>query len=242
VAFLIPSLVFFVVPNQYNLAWAAPWFLGSFALGMWGAQVAFSPAAAARRFRDAPWRIIAVVAAVVVVAMLATGNADLAGPVMDGLVSVCALACILASVLHVNSTEKSSGVMRVLGSRSLVFVAGFSYSLYLLQQPILKVMETAVGGLPLSYDKVLMIQLMLGTPIVLAVAWLFSEFCERPFSGGGVLLPYIRRAFRGTSVARPAGNEIRDVLSSSEAPASVRSVLIRAASETGTQARLPLDR
>ncbi|HEY2301851.1 MAG TPA: acyltransferase, partial [Acidimicrobiales bacterium] len=70
VAFLIPSLVFFVVPNQYNLAWAAPWFLGSFALGMWGAQVAFSPAAAARRFRDAPWRIIAVVAAVVVVAML----------------------------------------------------------------------------------------------------------------------------------------------------------------------------
>ena len=32
-------------------------------------------------------------------------------------------------------------------------------------------------------------QLLVTTPIVIAVAWLFGELFERPFTGGGVLLP-----------------------------------------------------
>jgi peptidoglycan/LPS O-acetylase OafA/YrhL len=47
----------------------------------------------------------------------------------------------------------------------------------------------------LSYDENILLQLAVGTPTVMAVAWLFSEIFERPFTRDGILLPAAKRLF-----------------------------------------------
>ncbi len=64
-----------VPPLSSATFWAAPWLLGSFAIGMLGAVIGFSPA-----WRDSPWRIVcrwnwlAAAASAIIIAMVATGR------------------------------------------------------------------------------------------------------------------------------------------------------------------------
>jgi peptidoglycan/LPS O-acetylase OafA/YrhL len=201
IAWFVGSLPFLLLPGDSNFFWACPWFLGSFALGMAGAMIAVSPQYRESTMRNrVPWGGLSLLFFGLLVAICATGCADsLAYPIIDLEVSILAFCWINACIQHtaIAGGRGSGGsfMLRILGSRALVYLGGFSYSLYLVQHPILRFTEKALGRLPLSYDANVAIHLLVVTPLIMVVAWLFAELFERPFTSGAYLLPAIQRRF-----------------------------------------------
>ena len=205
VAWAVPTILYFAIPTSSNLYWAAPWFVGSFALGMWGAHLGYSPTVAGDRWRRIPWGSLTVAALAAIVLVLATGNSDWPPPLTDGIVSIFAVAWIMACVVRVSVRSEDPGHMvKALSVPALVYVGGFSYSIYLLQHPLLRLSEKLLAELPLTDDQILTVQLLIGTPIILGIAWVFGEFFERPFTGHGVILPYVKARW----AARRGGAEV----------------------------------
>jgi peptidoglycan/LPS O-acetylase OafA/YrhL len=189
--------IYFGVPADNNLYWAAPWFVGSFALGMWGAEVSFADQPWPGRLRRLPWSRVSLASFALLVAVLAGGGDAWAYVWTDGLVSIFAATLIVALVAQAHETPEGRRTTRFCSARPIAFLGGFSYSMYLLQHPLLKLTEKAFGSMPVSYDVVVTVQLLVGTPFILFVSWVFAEFLERPFTGGGLLLPYLRRRLGG---------------------------------------------
>lgn len=196
----------FVVPASYNFYWAAPWFVGSFAVGMWGASVCFSPTGPLRGLEAVPWNWVAWGSlGVLTVALFASGGAQPL-PVFDAIVSVLALAWILSCVRHHASNATTASVPehgergfrvtmhRLLTSRPLCLLGAFSYSIYLLQHPLLRFTEAVLGQSSLSAEAILWTQLVIGTPLILAASWVFAQFFEFPFTSGSYLLGVLRNA------------------------------------------------
>jgi peptidoglycan/LPS O-acetylase OafA/YrhL len=183
-AWVIGSLPFFLLPPDENFYWACPWFLGSFALGMASAATWFAPAPFASAMpRRLPWAPLAMASFVALVALVVTGRVDTwPRPLVDLVVSVFAFCLINACAQRASAgAEKTGPLLRVLGSRALVFVAGFSYSLYLLQHPVLRFSERVLAALHLSSDAIVAAHLLVVTPLVMVLAWIFSELFEKPF-------------------------------------------------------------
>jgi len=200
-AWAVALVLHFALPSGQNFAWAAPWFVGSFALGMWGATVAFSGGEATRRFAAKPWGWIALGALTLLVAIVASSGSRLSLPILDAIVSVLALAWILACV-HRHATltadgRESSSMNRFLGAPAMVLLGGFSYSLYVLQHPLLRLTEKVLGQTSLGYEAVLWVQFLVGTPLIMAASLLFAEIFELPFTTGSHVLAAINRRRRG---------------------------------------------
>jgi peptidoglycan/LPS O-acetylase OafA/YrhL len=200
--FLVGSLPFFLLPPAANYWWACPWFIGSFALGMWGALIGFAPQYVGSFLRErARWALFALVAFAVVIAICAFGKVEApVHPLIDLVVSLFAIFWINALVQQSRRRSAEPGqpaqpglIARFLGSKALVYLGGFSYSLYLVQHPVLRFTEKVFGRFAISADALVAIHLLLVTPLAVAVAWLFSEFFERPFTTGGTILPALRR-------------------------------------------------
>jgi peptidoglycan/LPS O-acetylase OafA/YrhL len=131
--------------------------------------------------------------------MIATGlDARIGYPVIDLIVSVLAFCLINACGQHFRSqaTGLQGLFARILSSRALVYIGGFSYSLYLMQHPVLRLTERVLGRIPVGYDAQIAIHLLVDSALVMGVAWLFSELFERPFTSGGLLLQALQRRLR----------------------------------------------
>lgn len=198
VAWVLGSLPFFLLPSSNNFFWACPWFVGSFALGMAGAVIGFSPAASYETLRSrVPWAWLAMGLLVVLIVCIGSGWADTLGyPVVDLTVSLFAFSWINACVQRTAGGGAGGVGVRILSSKALVYLAGFSYSLYLVQHPVLRFTEKVVNRLRLGYDASIAVQMFVGISVVLATAWLFAEVFERPFTTGALLVPALRRRFR----------------------------------------------
>lgn len=202
---VVGMLPFYLLPKDDNYFWASPWFLGSFMFGVWGAVLGFTPGREGTWLRDrAPWGVFSWLCFVAIVLLVGTGRSESwALPVVDFIVSGFAFCWINACAHQTRAAAlgEPSLMLRILGSRPLVYLGGFSYSLYLVQHPVLRLAEKVVAKLTASRDTNIQIHLLVVVPITIAVAWLFSEFFERPFTSGGILLPAIRR--RLAPAARP---------------------------------------
>lgn len=203
VAWGLGVLPFVLLPPERNFFWACPWFLGSFALGLLGASIAFAP-----RFRNGalyertPWGVLALVCLAVLVAVIASGaTATLAYPVVDLIVSLFAFCWINAAARVTLRGERGGPLHRLLCTPAAAALGGFSYSLYLIQHPILRLTEKLVDRLPFGIDGKVLAHLFLGTPVVMCAAWLFAEFFEKPFTTGGTLLPALQRRLRRAPVS-----------------------------------------
>jgi peptidoglycan/LPS O-acetylase OafA/YrhL len=197
-----------LAPNE-NLWWAGPWLLGSFSLGMLGASIHFSPEYANSWWRKrAPWGLFAVIAAGLTA--LVRGRPESWNHIaVDACVSVCALCIINRCVVDSNSPEGSGAWSRLFGSKLLVALGGFSYSLYLIQHPILTIAKNLLNKLRVERDAHLQLELLVAVPITLALAWLFAELFERPFTSGGVLLPALRRRLGAAAESpKPAPQQV----------------------------------
>jgi peptidoglycan/LPS O-acetylase OafA/YrhL len=194
-AWILGALPFYVLPRDENFFWACPWFVGSFALGMWGAVIGFAPTHQDSWLRNrAPWALVSVAAFAFLVAIIVADRPEfLAYPVIDFVVSLVAFSLINACVQSAHTRPTNPGALkRFLDSNALAWLGGFSYSVYLIQHPLLRLTEKAAEKLPLDADAVVLLHLGFAVPLVLAAAWLFAEFFEKPFTSGGVLLPLLR--------------------------------------------------
>lgn len=192
-AWILTSWTVFVLPDDVSLFWASPWFVGSFALGMYGAHLGFAPEDAARPRKQLPWGGLTWLSFAVVVA-IAYFQPAWPYPLIDFPISVFAF-CWINACLQMTRRGESNVVLRALESRTLVYLGGFSYSVYLVQHPLLRLSEKAFNRFGFSHDANLLAHLLVVTPIVLAAAWVFSELVERPFTSGGILIPAFKRRF-----------------------------------------------
>jgi peptidoglycan/LPS O-acetylase OafA/YrhL len=204
-AWLVGSLPTFLLPPEQSLYWACPWFIGSFAMGMAGAATFFSPGAP-RAAARIPWFRIALLSFAVLFALGLTGKTESwPYPVVDLVVSVFALCMIAAGAQHVLSGDgRRNVILDSLAWRPFVSLSGFSYSLYLIQHPFLRLSERLVNRLQLSYETGLLIHLFVVVPAITGLAWVFAEFFERPYTGDERLLPWLRRTLSGRFVTTPA--------------------------------------
>lgn len=196
----------FGMPDNANLAWAAPWFAGSFAAGMWGAWTAYRPGVEetsdARR-----WGLLAALAFALLVAILSRDPGSTPLPVLDLIVTVGSVAGILMCIrIHRSRSERGSpgAGYRFLESRQVIWLGAVSYSVYLVQHPLLRLSEQVLGRSGLGVEAALWVQFLIGTPLIVALAWLFAEFFELPFTTGSHLLPRLRSLVPTSTSTAPA--------------------------------------
>lgn len=215
VAWAVPLIVHFTVPFDQNLDWAAPWFVGSFALGMWAAVAANQSEETLRR----PWGPIGLGCLAFLVFLLAGPGSDMSLALLDLLVSVMAVALILtctarlvretgASTLRPVTADESFAPGRLnalLSSGPMLSLGAFSYSLYLLQHPMLRLSEAVLDRTSLGFEAILWVQLIVCIPLIMVVARIFAEFFELPFTSGSRVLNAVLPAKRARSSADLAG-------------------------------------
>ena len=159
-------------------------YVGLFAMGMFGANVAFPNDRASRALNRLPWPLITVLMTLVVALMFLPHLWD--GPhlhvyVVDYAVGVWSMCALVTA-----SRDERGWTARVLGCKPLVFVGTFAYSVYLIHAPLLQVLwQGPFAPLQARPFAMLAALTLLGTPLILGAAYGFFLVFERPFLRAG---------------------------------------------------------
>ena len=166
-----------VGPHFVKLQWMHPAlfpFLALFVFGMLGATIGFNregnwPALRRRSF----WLPLALLCFGLSLKMLTTRFFEFSDYVFG-------IGCL---ALLVGLERSQEGLLRkFLSGKYLVFIGGFSYSLYLTHAPLIQLFWQ-YGLRPLHQGKTptFLLLAFVGTPLFVGAAYLFSLFGERPF-------------------------------------------------------------
>jgi len=166
--------------GPFHLAGAMPWFLALFSLGMLAAAIHETDLAHMRRMREwRHWPAAALVASLGIVAVcIVAGRGGVFAHlgIMDIAVGTAAAFVILAC------RDEDSRFARALAWRPLVFLGGFSYSLYLVHAPLLQlVWQYDLGPLDLGPSPTFLLLALVGVPVILVASYIFFLAFERPF-------------------------------------------------------------
>ena len=163
-------------------------YIGLFTLGMLGANIASPNDKTSHDLSRLRWPLITGFFTLVVVLLLLPHLWD--GPhlhvyVVDYVVGVWSM-----SVLVTASRNEHGWTARFLGCKPLVFVGTFAYSVYLIHAPLLQVLWQGPFA-PLQAQPLAMLAALtlLGTPLILGVAYVFFLAFERPFLRTGAGQP-----------------------------------------------------
>ena len=155
-------------------------YVGLFAMGMFGANIAFPSDKTTLAFSRLPWPLISVFMTLAVALILLPHLWD--GPhlhvyVVDYVVGVWSI-----SVLVTASRNAGGWTARFLGCKPLVFIGTFAYSIYLIHAPLLQILWQGPFA-PLQAQPLAMLAALtlLGTPLILGAAYVFFLVFERPF-------------------------------------------------------------
>ncbi|WP_244189459.1 acyltransferase family protein [Streptomyces incarnatus] len=175
--------------------WLAPHLAPVFAAGLVGAAVV----GASDRVQRLPWGWFAVLAALPVLAL---------GVVRGSVWTVnhyfwidLAIAPAMAMLLAAVATGRPAVLVRLLTTRPVRRLGGFSYSLYLIHLPIVMTVVRRVAplfcspGLPVFWCT-----LIVALPVSVLGAWLFSKIFEMPFKR--------HRSWRSLIEALPRGHRL----------------------------------
>jgi peptidoglycan/LPS O-acetylase OafA/YrhL len=151
-------------------------YIGVFAVGMLAAKLAMRPQAPPR------WFVTALPMAAGLTLFIALTEWGLAAVAHHLILCDCLVALIFAACLVIWARSPHSPTARLLSSKPLVWIGGFSYSIYLLHAPLIQVAYRYVllpsricGGWGV---------LLLGgaaVPLVIAVSYGFHLIFEKPF-------------------------------------------------------------
>lgn len=156
--------------------WLAPQLAPVFVAGVVGAGVV----AASDRVQRLPWGCFAALAALPVLAL---------GFIQGSVWTVnhyfwidLAISPAMTMLLAAVATGRSAALVRLLTARPVRSLGGFSYSLYLIHLPIvMAVIRRTAPHFVSSRLSVFGFTLVLGLPVAVFGAWLFSRFFEMPF-------------------------------------------------------------
>jgi peptidoglycan/LPS O-acetylase OafA/YrhL len=187
-----------------------PQFVGLFALGMFGAGVAYSEDARLVRLRHAvPWWLvtIAMLAAVILTRELKLWSGrGLPWYLRDYLIGMFSMSLMVFAAVRPRSP-----VPRVLAWKPVAFLGTFGYSLYLMHAPFLQVLtQYVISPLRLAPVPAFLLLVGVGTPLVIGLCYGFYLLCERPFLNAPVsasvqtkLAPAKAAAIVGLGVSGP---------------------------------------
>jgi peptidoglycan/LPS O-acetylase OafA/YrhL len=153
----------------------APQYFGLFAMGMFAASVYTAPSPRWNRLRDwCFWEAVSLVCFGMVVLNSA------AWPLWK--LDLALGAGTIGLLLAASRPGRLNPIHAALSWRPLVWIGGFSYSVYLIHAPLLQVIwqyglrPLGLGALPTYLALV-----ALGLPLIVAASWGFWYVCERPF-------------------------------------------------------------
>lgn len=178
-AALALSLMLYVATGKLHLSIIAPHYLGLFVLGMLAATLAYGRDEWSIAVRSkVPWGIASAALFVTVVVLCHHfGPERPHTEIMDFLVGFCALS----TLVHL-AGDGPSLLRQVMSLKPLVFVGGFSYSLYLIHAPLIQVVwQYVVAPMHLSDNAAFLATMAMSTPFILIASYLFYLVAERPF-------------------------------------------------------------
>lgn len=190
VATIIAGFLLGLLPHFLFHGWldsAALWYIGLFALGMVGADLSFSNDP--RKYalcRRAPWGWLS---------FLVGGGFCLAGILNKGwlnahwwysdpIVGIATICLLIWSTRHQRqhpNNDVSSPIVRLLGSRQIVGLGLFSYSLYLIHYPLLLFINALLDLLHLPINTLIGTTLLVEVPLIVLLAYGFALVFERRF-------------------------------------------------------------
>ncbi len=159
----------------YGIYAFAPQYIGLFAMGMFAASIYTSPTPRWNRLRD--WYVWDAIAAGCFALVALTFSSQ---PifVLDTATGMGTVALLLAA----SRPGRLNPIRAALGWRPLVWIGGFSYSIYLIHAPLLQLLwQYGLHPLGLGDLPTYLALLLLGVPLIVAASWVFWYFCERPF-------------------------------------------------------------
>jgi peptidoglycan/LPS O-acetylase OafA/YrhL len=172
-----------LVPQDWNLDWSYPWYIGLFAMGMIAAEQTYRkmPDAADRRFLRLLAGVGLAAFACVALVTLHGGSLVLHSYLVDMAMGAGSAAILIWCGRHVRLAEsKKPLLVRLLSSRPLVALGVMSFSLYLVHQPMWLCLDPLVARFSLSAGGELAVRLILGVPVVVLLAYVFYLLVERP--------------------------------------------------------------
>lgn len=171
-----------LLPAGSNFDHSHPWFLGLFALGVAGAWVAFTeqPAVIALRNRRS-WDWLAGALTLLLIAGLALKKEwmEYHDYLSEPLVGVIVAYLLMRYTITARNGQLKSWMQRLLESRLLVGLGAFSYSLYLIHNPIQALINLSALDIPMSGDARLALMLFGSTTISMLSAYGFYLLVER---------------------------------------------------------------
>ena len=157
-------------------------YIALFALGMFGAAIAYDPNAEkwAVWRKQIPWKWIAL-SLFLTVALFCLGlgwqNASQYIPYLDLLIGLSSCCLLVAA-----SKPNSHYIQKVLAFKPLVFIGSFSYSIYLIHYPLVTILcKYFFFPLHLNDLSLFLLLVFVGLPIILVASYLFFLGCELPF-------------------------------------------------------------
>lgn len=167
-SWLAALLALAFLPNALKLY---PWFLPLFALGMASAHLIYRPHPRIG-LRAGIAQIVTVVSTCLCVFGIARGWTL---PVTDAYMGLA-----VAALCYYGTIAKPTFAVRFLSTKPLLALGAFSYSLYLIHNPVQQVLywlrPSAVAGSVAEFC-----YLIATLPVIIGCAWLFSLVFERPF-------------------------------------------------------------
>lgn len=161
----------------YETAAFAPQYVGLFGMGMFGGVMAVAPSRHWVALRDRSlWEGVAALGCGLFIALINTWPPY----ALDFCLAIGTVGLLLAAA----RPSRRNPLRVALEWRPLVWIGGFSYSIYLIHAPLihllwqygLRPLGLAMGTLP-TYLALLVV----GLPLIVAASWLFWWGCERPF-------------------------------------------------------------
>lgn len=180
---MLPSLI---LPNQYNLYDAHPWFLGLFAMGMAAALLTYTTQgrtlAYLLRFQRAlTFATLALAAGTLAAVAVNPGWMEWHAYVGEAAIGLVVAYWLFRYATAARRGDPPSPWQRALESRPLMTLGAFSYSIYLIHNPIQALVNLWTLSWPMSADLRMLLMLCIATPIAVAVAYGFYLVAERPF-------------------------------------------------------------
>lgn len=187
VACLLGFAPHFFLPGAINFDWTYPWYITLFAIGLCGAVISFSPKANAALERI-PWPLVSCLLGAVVLYLFffrlrwAWDHLWLT----DSLLGLATTSVIITltkaqlSIPHSVAGRLAERAAAFLGSKRVAGLGAFSYSLYLIHEPLLVAFSSILQPYGLSAPLRLAVQYLLVTPLVIGLCYLFYLVFERP--------------------------------------------------------------
>jgi peptidoglycan/LPS O-acetylase OafA/YrhL len=153
----------------------------TFVLGMLGATIVFSKDRVYQVLhRRMPWQVFATILSLLIIFFCYLWGFDKIETNLAFIDTLCALATL--SLILAASRPGTNRIRDFFSLRMLVIIGSFSYSLYLIHAPLIQLIWWYIlHPLHLGQTSEFVWLILLGTPIILGLAYVFFLYCERPF-------------------------------------------------------------